>query len=265
MIDWDDAFDNSGYVPEASEIGAAWVAAAEAFRTKQPYAVLDHPYGSGDRERFDLFLPEGLPKGVVVFVHGGYWHMRAKSDWSHFSKGFLNHGWAVAIVGYTLAPTVRISQITQSIAAAVAEVAKTVEGPLRLVGHSAGGHLVSRMMCQGVLSDGLIARVQRVVSVSGVHDLRPLVGTRMNDTLGLTKAEALAESSALLEPADVPVTFWVGADERPEFLRQNRLIAEGWGLKGADVSTVYQPAENHFTVINGLVDENSKLVCEVLR
>ena len=265
MIDWDDAFDNSGYVLEASEIGAAWVAEAEEFRAKHPNANLEQQYGSGDRESFDLFLPGGSPKGSVVFVHGGYWYLRAKSDWSHFANGFLSYGWAVAIVGYPLAPAVRISQITQSIAAAVAEVAETIVGPLRLVGHSAGGHLVSRVMCQGVLPDDLIARVQRFVSVSGVHDLRPLVGTQMNDTLGLTEAEAFTESPALLKPADVPVTFWVGADERPEFLRQNRLIAEAWGLKGADVSTVYQPAKNHFTVINGLADAHSALVAEVLR
>lgn len=265
MVDWDDAFDNSGYVPNADEIGAAWVTEAAAFRAAHWNSRLDHPYGAGDRESFDLFLPEGSPKGTVVFVHGGYWHMRAKSDWSHFSKGFLAAGWAVAIVGYPLAPAVRIAEITQSIATAVAEVAKTVDGPLRLVGHSAGGHLVSRMMCQGVLTDNLIARAQRVVSVSGVHDLRPLVGTRMNDTLGLTDIEAEAESPALLRPSNVPVTFWVGADERPEFLRQNRLAAEAWGLKGADVSAVYETGKNHFTVINGLADAHTALVAEVLR
>ena len=265
MIDWDDAFDNSGYVPDAAQIGEDWVAKAAAFRESHKSAELDVAYGVGDREKYDLFLPNQAPKGAVIFVHGGYWHMRAKDDWSHFANGFLSKGWAVAIVGYPLAPSVRISQIRASIAEAVQMVAKQVEGPIRMVGHSAGGHLVSRMICEGVLPRAVTARIERVVSVSGVHDLRPLVGTKMNDTLGLTEVEANDESPALVLPAEVPVTFWVGADERPEFLRQTRLIAEAWSLKGADVSAIYEPGMNHFTVINGLDDPQSALVAEVLR
>ena len=264
MIDWDDAFDNSGYVPDAAEIGATWVADAAAFRV-DAVAEIDLSYGAGDREALDLFSPEAEPRGTVVFVHGGYWHSRAKSDWSHFAAGFLASGWAVAVLGYPLAPQVRVSQITACIADGVAHVAGRTAGPLRLVGHSAGGHLVSRMMCSGVLAADVVDRILRVVSVSGVHDLRPLVGTKMNDTLRLTEEEAVAESPSLALPCSVPVTFWVGAEERPEFLRQTRLIAESWGLRGADVSTVYDAGMNHFTVINGLTEPGSALVAEVLR
>ena len=31
------------------------------------------PYGPKERNRFDLFLPEAAPKGLLVFLHGGYW------------------------------------------------------------------------------------------------------------------------------------------------------------------------------------------------
>lgn len=264
MIDWDDAFDNSGYVPEAAEIGERWVSDAEAFRLRAR-SELDVSYGGHERQRLDLFWPEGEPVGTVVFVHGGYWHSRAKSDWSHFAGGFTDAGWAVAIVGYPLAPEVRVSEITVCIADAVGLIADRIAGPIRLVGHSAGGHLVSRMACRDVLPDPVASRIARVVSVSGVHDLRPLLGIKMNDQLKLTAEEASAESPALLEPLGVSMTFWVGANERPEFLRQTRLIAESWALKGADVFTVYEAGHNHFTVINGLAEPESDLVAEVLR
>jgi len=266
MIDWDDAFDNSGYVPDADKIAEGWVASAAAFRATFSNAELDMPYGGHARETLDLFMPSVKPIGTVVFVHGGYWHMRAKSDWSHFAKGFLSLGWAVAIVGYPLAPDVRISRITASIAVAISVIAKKVAGPLSLVGHSAGGHLVSRMVCTGVLPEAILDRLARCVSVSGVHDLRQLMGTKMNETLQLTEAEAQTESPVLLGPeTDVPVTFWVGAEERPEFLRQTRLIAETWALKGVDVASVYEAGQNHFTVIDALSNPDSRLVAEVLR
>lgn len=265
-MDWDDAFDNSGYVADAAEIGDRWVKEAAAFRDGFPRGELDIRYGEHPREVLDLFSPEAEPLGTVVFVHGGYWHMRAKSDWSHLANGFLAHGWAVAIAGYPLAPDLRVSQIVGSVGSAIAVVGKQVAGPMRLVGHSAGGHLVSRVVCAGTLSDDLSARIARVVSISGVHDLRPLLGTKMNKVLRLDTEEAAAESPGLLDPPkQVPVTFWVGADERPEFLRQNRLIAEAWGLASADVSSVYENKKNHFTVINSLADPQSALVAEILR
>ena len=49
--------------------------------------------------------------------------------------------------GYVLAPEARIAAITAMIAEAVAAAAAEVAGPVRLCGHSAGGHLVTRQVC----------------------------------------------------------------------------------------------------------------------
>ena len=57
---------------------------AKAYRAKLADAArakLDLLYGDGERNRFDLFLPEQTPKGLVVFVHGGYWVRFDKSYW----------------------------------------------------------------------------------------------------------------------------------------------------------------------------------------
>lgn len=267
MIDWDDAFDNSGYVPGSADLPGIWAAEAAAFRdtaAADGRACLDLAYGPAPRNRLDLFLPQGAASGLVVFVHGGYWHKFDKSFWSHMARGPLAHGWAVAIPSYTLAPEARISAITAEIGAAIEFAANRVAGPVRLAGHSAGGHLVARTLCDdGPLSDDTARRLARVVPISGVHDLQPLVGTAMNDQLRLTDDEARRESPFLHRRAlTAPVTFWVGAAERPEFLRQNRLIAERWA--GAGVRDVYQPGHNHFTVVTGLADPASPLVAELL-
>ncbi|MEM7318197.1 MAG: alpha/beta hydrolase fold domain-containing protein [Pseudomonadota bacterium] len=267
MIDWDDAFDNSGYVPGVTDLFDMWTRQAAGYRTAlDGRAELDLAYGPAPRERLDLFHPRGTASGVLVFVHGGYWHMMDKSHWSHLAAGALHHGWSVAIPAYPLAPDASISQIVTSITRALTFAGDRVAGPIRLCGHSAGGHLVSRMMCRDTLADETAARLARVTSISGVHDLRPLTATRLNETLKLTAAEAQAQSPALADPRPgIPATFWVGADERPEFLRQTRLIAERWGLKDIDVTAVYDMGRHHFNVLEPLADPDSALVNEVLR
>src|SRR5262245_20780462 len=107
-----------------------------------------------------------------------------KSSWSHLAAGALQRGWAVCLPSYTLAPAARIADIARQVAAAIRFAADRVEGPLRLAGHSAGGHLVTRMVCaESPLPDEFRSRIGHVVSISGVHDLRPLLRTKMNATL----------------------------------------------------------------------------------
>lgn len=268
MIDWDDAFDNSGHVGGSDRLPARWADAAAAFRADAESAgraEIDLAYGPGERNRVDLFHPSGDPAGLVVFVHGGYWHKLDKSFWSQLAAGPLAAGWALAIPSYTLAPNARIAEITGEIRTAIEFLAERVGGPLRLAGHSAGGHLVARMACDDVgLAPAARTRVEKIVSISGVHDLRPLMLTRMNEILRLDEAEAAAESPALRRPVDgVDIAVWVGAAERPEFLRQTRLLAERWQRPG--VSDHYEPGKHHFSVVEGLADSTSPLVAELLR
>ncbi len=262
ITDWDDAYANRDHIPGADAFIPRWQAAAAAFRSDLgPRADCDIAYGPGPRQRLDLFRPEDSPVGLAVFVHGGYWRAFDKSYWSHLAAGALARDWAVAMPSYTLAPEARISAITAEVAAAIAAAAGRVAGPIRLAGHSAGGHLVSRMACAGSPLPGTVAeRVVHVLSISGVHDLRPLLRTATNDDLRLDLAEARAESPALLEPrAGVRLTAWAGGAERPEFRRQNALIANVWTGLGADTRAVEDPGRHHFDVIEPLAEVQSPL------
>lgn len=258
ITDWDDAYANAAHIPGAEGFVPRWTEAAAGFRALHA----PEPLGRGH-----LFRPAGAARGLMVFVHGGYWMRFAPDLWSHLAAGGLARGFAVAMPGYPLAPEARIARITTEVTAAIAEAARRVDGPILLTGHSAGGHLVARMICApSPLPEAVAARVRACLPISPVTDLRPLLRTAMNGTLRLDPAEAAAESPALLAPrADVPVTAWVGGMERPEFIRQARILADLWAGLGAATDCVIDPGLHHFDVIDALERPDSPLMERLFR
>lgn len=262
--DFDDAYVNSAYIAGGADYPQRWAEKAKAFRTALPQGCsseLDVAYGARPRNRMDFFFPAKASQGLAVFVHGGYWMRFSKNDWSHLAAGALARGWSVAMPGYTLTPEVHISDIVREVADAIKFASVRIAGPIRLTGHSAGGHLVTRMVCEpSLLPEPVVERVEQVTSISGVHDLRPLMRTKMNETFRLTELEARNESPALRRPRPgQKVMCWVGADERPEFLRQNDLLANVWHGLGADMACRHAEARHHFDVIDELSDPDSEL------
>ena len=263
IADWDDAYLNGVYIADADAYPPRWSDEAQSFRNAWMKKDLDIVYGESARQRLDVFHPEGRPKGLVMFVHGGYWMKFDKSYWSQLATGSLANGWTVCMPSYDLTPDVSISEVTRQISQALSKAAQRVDGPIRLTGHSAGGHLVSRLICEDTdLSSDILDRIEKVVSISGLHDLRALRNTQLNQTLQLSEDESIAESPALAKLARVvPVTAWVGGDERPEFIRQSRLLAENW----PNADFVEDPGKHHFDVIDALKDAESSLTQALLQ
>ena len=265
--DWDDAYANFPNIPRSERWPDSWAESAARYRdtrTTQGLAKLDIAVGGdeGERHRYDLFLPDGKGKGLVVFVHGGYWMRFDKSLWSHLAAGPVERGYAVAIPSYPLCPDVSIADITRHVGMAIEAAASAVSGPIFLTGHSAGGHLVTRMVSATTpLSQATQDRIVHTLSLSGVHDLRPLMRTTMNATLGVSEHIALSESPAMLNPLEgARVTCWVGGTERAEFIRQSELLANVWTGLGAVTALVVEPDRHHFDVIDGLAFADHPLV-----
>lgn len=256
-MDLDDAYANAAHIPGSADYPEKWARLAAAFRATALCEV-DLPYGERPRERFDLFHPRRLARGVVIFVHGGYWLRFDKSYWSHLAAGPLAHGWAVAMPSYDLCPDVRIATIGDQIAAAVDVIGWRVPGPIRLAGHSAGGQLVARMTAPR-LGARWQDRVARVVPISPVADLAPLMHTSMNADLQIDADEARAESPVHLPAPALPVTVWVGAGERPAFLEQAQALSDAWAC-----DLVVEPELHHFSVVEGLADPASALTHAVV-
>jgi arylformamidase len=266
-------YNNRAAVPEHpqwfrkyAELSAAAIA---QFRPQ-----LDLRYGAGPKETLDLFAPAGQARGTFVFFHGGYWRALDKSDFSFVAAPFVAQGIAVANVNYDLCPDVSIGEIVDECRRALAWVAR--EGgmhganPDRVVvgGHSAGGHLAAMLFATDWSDHGLERTPLRAgVSLSGVHDLAPLVLFSFNTDLKLDDAEAARMSPLLLPPlSDAPLLLAVGGDETTEFLRQTRLLWDAWPANrpAGTVAPLIVPARHHFSVVVDYADPASELTRRTL-
>ena len=124
--------------------------------------------------------------------------------------------------------------------------------------------MASRMICRNVLLKSISAHIDKVISVSGLYDLRPLLLTKLNEVLSLDHEEAIHESSCFYNPINTKIICWVGANERPEFLRQNRILAESWSKKSNSIESFYDPEKDHFSVIDQLEQQNSPLTESII-
>ncbi len=243
----DRAYANGAFIAGGDSYPPKWAAAAAAFRATARWEELS--YGPGERHRLDLFLPGGDARGLLVFIHGGYWMAFGRRDWSHLAAGALARGWACALPSYTLAPAAPLGAMVVEVAAACGAAQARVPGPLVVTGHSAGGHLAARLGC----ADGP-QQVARVVPISPLAELAPLMATSMNATLKIDAAVAEAESPSRLA-LRAGCHVWVGGQERPSFLWQARTLSEAWGCPWT-----VAPGRHHFDVIDDLCDPDSALV-----
>ena len=185
-----------------------------------------------------------------MLAHGCYWHLFSEVQWSRLAAGPMARGYAVAMPSYMLAPAARLAEMTAEIARACWFVGTRVQGPMVVTGHSAGGHLAARMG-----NADLAVPVARVVPISPLAELGPLMSTAMNRTLKIDAEEAAVESPARHRLRDgVSAHVWVGAEERPAFLMQARVLAEEWSCPWTAA-----PWHHHFSGNEGLADPASPL------
>jgi arylformamidase len=263
-------YNNRELVPDHARHLRHW-AEASALSRERSDCRLDVPYGDGELESLDLFLPvqpaaAGAP--VLVVVHGGYWRALSKSDFSFVAPVFTGAGALVVVPDYALCPAVSVEHITLQLVRTLQWVwhhaAKYGGDPNRIavVGHSAGGHLAAMLLsCRWKQVDEALPAqlVGGAMSISGLFDLEPLRHTPfLQADLKLTPASVARLSPAFFPRPRGRLYAVVGAAESDEFLRQNQLIRDVWGPTAVPVCETV-PGRNHFDVLESLVDPAGRL------
>ena len=270
---YDSMYNNRALVPDHAEHFALWAESSAQARASHK-CQLNIVYGTGPNESLDIF-PASRPNApVLVFIHGGYWRSLDKSDHSFVAPPLHDMGACVVVVNYALCPgtpqaPVTIPDIALQMVKAMAwtwrHIAEHGGNPhnVTVAGHSAGGHLAAMLLaCDWQRVDPQIPAhwIQKALSISGLYDLRPLRKTPfLQDSLKLTAKHAQMASPALWPKPKKGVLYTVaGADESPEFLRNNRLIHQTWGPRTVPVCEDLAGL-NHFSVVMDLAKKGTRL------
>lgn len=266
-------YNNRAAVPDHALYFQRWADTSAAARSELP-CMLDLRYGQRPKETLDLF-PAGGKRGLLVFMHGGYWRALDKSDFSYIAPHFVTAGIDVALINYDLCPAVDIGTITDECRNAFTWLAKNgaaqsvAAEKIVISGHSAGGHLVAMLHATDWRQHGVDPGVIKGgVSVSGVFDLEPLIHTSLNPDLRLDVDSAAAWSPVRLQPAvRAPLLLAVGAIETSEFLRQSQLQWEAWAQVRPEGRTgpMLLPGCHHFSAIDCLADPAHPLYRETVK
>lgn len=217
--------------------------------------IADIVYDEASGETLDLYPAEpGAP--LFLWVHGGYWRASSKDDNAFVVPGPKAHGFAVAVMNYTLAPQASLDEIIRQTRAAVAFLharrAQYGTGRLAVGGSSAGGHLVGMLLAGGWQADfGLRDDAITVgMTLSGLHDIAPLRSTHVDAWLGLDDAAITRNSPIGHIPQRSAATLLasVGGLETGEFRRQTADYAAAWKAAGHRGEVVAMPRHNHFDI-----------------
>lgn len=231
---------------------------------------------------------------VLVFIHGGYWQALSAEHSMYLAPGAHARGWSYVAVDYTIAPdgTVErmVDECRHAVTAAVGALRRDGRtGPVLLAGHSAGAHLAAMVTLVDAPPARRLTDIRRIVLLSGVFDLRPIIHTTVNDPLHLTLDRALALSPVLhpapADAADRPgadhpdadhpgadhpgagrdrdtaadvIVAW-GDDDTLAFARQSRVYADILRQAGHRVTAVEVAQRHHFDIVDDLVSPTTPL------
>ena len=264
----------SSMVRSLTELTDRYRTESERVRRETPRRT--YAYGDDASETLDFFAAEaGSP--AHVFVHGGYWQDLSKDDSSFPALGFRRQDTSYIAVNYGLAPTfpleVIIDQVTRAVRWTRTRAGELGIDPRRVVlsGSSAGAHLAAAAVLRDTADPCAAGRgaecpAAGLVLLSGIYELRPLVGTYINDAVGLDSDAAARLSPVTMldaRPSDAPalpplLACW-GEYETATFKRESIGFARAWRGHGGSAVTAEIVGRNHFDIVHDLADPASQL------
>jgi arylformamidase len=254
--DRDRGLNNGVAVAGSADMVAGWDRRSAEMRARYS-DHLDLSYGPRERNRIDfLKAADGGP--TLLFIHGGYWQMRAKEAFTLFATGPMAHGINVALIGYTLAPDATLDEIVAEISRGLdflAEQLPVLGGDPRRIavsGWSAGGHLTSMALSHPKVKAGM--------AISGIYDLEPIRHSYLNVKLKLDEAMSRRNSPVLQAGGAMkPLSLVAGSAELPLLRWQTADFAGHRAKFGLPVTYEEIPGADHFTIMDELASPTGRI------
>jgi arylformamidase len=254
--DRDLGLNNGVAVAGSGDMVAGWERRSAEMRARDS-DHLDLRYGPRERNRIDFFkAAEKAP--TLLFIHGGYWQMRAKEVFAIFAGGPMAHGINVATIGYTLAPDATLDEIVAEIHQGLDYLAQELPalggdaGRIVVSGWSAGGHLAAMALSHPHVKAG--------IAISGIYDLEPIRHSYLNVKLGLDEAMSRRNSPLMQAGGAIkPLALAAGAAELPLLRRQTADFACHRAKYGLPVTYEEIPGADHFTLMHEMMSPTGRI------
>jgi len=240
-----------------------------------PALAADRVYGPHERHHLDLYgAPDGAPKPVLLFVHGGGFVQGDKGGPTGGGDGWPNAnvgrmaaelGMVGAVMNYRLAPEYGWPAGAQDVGAAVAWLRAHADeyggDPARIVvmGTSAGAVHVS-----GFLADSQApAQVRGAVLLSGLYGYTPL-DTKDERYYGDPALYPARMPRDAVTTTDVPLLVACAECDPPRFQAEFLgLLAERLERHGAIPRAALVSGHNHYTMAMHLGTSDRRLADEI--
>jgi arylformamidase len=265
----DNQYNNRLQVPDFATYLERWDKLSEATREKHE-RIKDLQYGYHARECLDIFPCDEPNAKVLVFIHGGYWQLFDKTKFHFVAEAFLSHNITTILINYPLAPDATMDEIVASCCKLMLWLQQNLAAfncnpnEVYIAGHSAGAHLAAMLMSKQCTNETQNF-IKGTCLLSGLYNLIPIQLSYRNEALQMNKEMAIRNSPVELMPAQIcPMIIAVGATETDEFKDQSKQLYNKWKNK-TTIELFELPAQNHFSILDSLVDENALLRKAILK
>ena len=240
--------------------------------------IRDIVYGPDESQRIDLYLPVEKNAPTIVFLHHGGWTSGDRTEVPEMVLRFLERGYAIASVGYRLAPEHPFPAPMHDVNRAVRELKALGEDTglidgdsFVLYGISAGGQLAAftaATVGEFVPDDLTDAQAAHDSSVAGIvvnvgpSDLLQMSEHPHGWAAPMTSAHAgcdacTVEQLELPSPinhlhTDMPPAYWAYGELDPlvDPAKQGRIIADAWAAEAGGESSWFDLVDGQHHVLD---------------
>jgi acetyl esterase/lipase len=221
--------------------------------------------------------------GVLVFVHGGGWLSGDKKQYRKMAANLASNGITVVLINYRLSPKVKFPAHTEDVAAAIHWTSSFIDKyngdkeNIYLMGHSAGAHLISLLVCDEKYLgkyELMPEDVAGAITISGVFEIKPQEGGATKKYLGMVFGdnERIWETASCKKHIDTttkhkipPFLISWGKEEEKlivdeslnfiDVLKESEIKFQSYTFSGRD----------HYTFRNDLKDVKSNFFKQVMQ
>lgn len=224
----------------------------------------DVPYGHGDRQKLDIYVPENIhgPVPVIVFFHGGSWKNGSKDQYRFVGQAFASRGYVAVIANYGLYPETYYPGFMEDSAAAFVWVHRHIReysgdaGRIFLTGHSAGAYnAVMLTVNDRFIRDagGKRSWIRGTIGIAGPYDFLPMTDPDVIAVFSKEK-DTLTQPITFVGPKLPPMLLLTGDADKDVLPRNSLHLADKLRRHHNQVTLKIYPEVAHIGIALSLAE-----------